>query len=75
MLLGFALLAVCVMIILLIVLVMYRAYPLSEATGKRLAKYRNPTPRPGAYLELIYVCHDSKRYFTRVFVEDPDGAL
>jgi hypothetical protein len=56
--------------------------PVSPITGKRLTQYlsTNPTPRdpydPDKFpiVEMVYVDHDSKKFFKHIFVEtDPHG--
>ena len=50
-------------------LTMYRAHPRSRHTGKPLMKFNNTKPQWPTLSEIIYVCPDSKTYFTRSFGE------
>ena len=50
-------------------LTMYRACPRSRHTGKPLMKVRNTKPQSPILSEIIYVCPDSKTFFTRSFGE------
>lgn len=47
--------------------VMYRASPLSRHSGKPLVKYINKKPKPLTLTEIVYVCPESKTYFSRSF--------
>jgi hypothetical protein len=47
--------------------VMYRATPISRHSGKPLVKYINKSPKPLTLTEVVYVCPESKTYFSRSF--------
>ena len=72
-----------VMLVSFIVLVVLWCFfrhskPISPITGKRLTQYlsTNPTPRDPydpnrkPIVEMVYVDHESKKYFTHVFIEN-----
>lgn len=46
---------------------MYRAAPISRHSGKPLVKYINKKPSPLTLTEVVYVCPESKTYFSRSF--------
>lgn len=60
---------VCVLSSFLVPSIMYRYPVLSRHTGKPLIKYDNLKPRKSVRIGAIYVCPDSKTYFTFAFRE------
>jgi hypothetical protein len=60
---------ICVLSSFLVSSIMYRCPVLSRHTGKPLIKYRNLTPGMSVRISTIYVCPDSKTYFTQTWRE------
>jgi len=70
---GVSLMAGSFIIICLTIIRLRISIPHSRHTGKPMERYRNSAPERQVSSELIYVCHDSKTFFRRVFSEYSDG--
>ena len=71
---GLPVMAVCFMIICTMILRLRLSTPRSRHTGKPMERFRNSSPEGDVLSELIYVCHDSKTFFRRVYaVHATDG--
>lgn len=56
--------------ILAVLFVAYRSPVLSRHTDKPMVQYRNVQPGSRVSLETVYVCPESKTYFTRAWTVD-----
>lgn len=81
--LGGLIMLVSFVIILVLWCFFRHSKPLSPITGKKLTQYLSTSPIPrdpynpeaSPIVEMIYVDHDSKRFFRHVFLEnDPIGS-
>ena len=70
---GIPLMAGSMIIICLTIIRLRFSIPYSRHTGKPMERYRNSAPKEQVCTELIYVCHESKTFFRRVFSEFSDS--